>query len=275
MWRRFIDFILDMGLDFSETAISKFVAFLYEEGLKYNSIQVYLAAIARGLEARKLPDTTKSPLVGRMILGAKKLTFSRDIRKPITENLLRSIIKVLERLVFTSYEVHLYWAVFTWAFGAGLRVSEYTESKVVDHNLHMSSIDSIWLDGELAYRITFRSYKCCPDEFPDFVLVKNEDVFLCPVASMWHYLNRRPPGDGPLFLTPNGPLKRRDVENVLEKACVLLGWNKTCYHSHSFRIGRATMWAQQGYNEMQIQAMGRWKSDAFKRYIRPAQVVLR
>ena len=275
MWRRFIDFILDMGLDFSDTAISKFVAFLFEEGLKYNSIQIYLAAVARGLEARKLLDTTKSPLVARMIVGAKKLTFSRDIRKPITEELLKALTQALEYLVFSSYEVHLYWAVFTWAFGAGLRVSEYTESKLVDHNLHMSSIDSIWLDGALAYRITFRSYKSCPDQFPDYVLTKHEDLALCPVASMWHYLRRRPLGDGPLFLTPKGPLQRKDVEFVLAKACDLLKWNRVCYHSHSFRIGRATLWAQQGYNEMQIQSMGRWKSDAFRRYIRPATVVLR
>ncbi len=71
MWHRFIDFILDVDLDFSEVAISKYVAFLFEANLKYNSIQVYLAAIAAGLQVRSLPDTTKSPLVARMISGTK------------------------------------------------------------------------------------------------------------------------------------------------------------------------------------------------------------
>ena len=59
----------------ADMPISKVVAFLYEEGFNYNSTQIHMAAVARGLEARKLPDTTKSPLVVHMIVGAKKPTF--------------------------------------------------------------------------------------------------------------------------------------------------------------------------------------------------------
>ena len=126
MWRRFMEFILDMGLDFSDVAVAKYVAYLFESGLKHNTIQCHLVAISHGLCAKKLPDTTKSYLVARMVLGAKKLTFSKDIRKPFTEQMIISIVKALPYLVFSSYEIHLYWAVFAWAFGAGLRVSEYT-----------------------------------------------------------------------------------------------------------------------------------------------------
>jgi hypothetical protein len=37
---------------------------------------------------------------------------------------------------------------------------------------------------------------------------------------------------------------------------------------HSFRIGAATAAAIQGASDEDIQRMGRWKSQAFKRYIR-------
>lgn len=40
------------------------------------------------------------------------------------------------------------------------------------------------------------------------------------------------------------------------------------YKGHSFRIGAATHAAQVGFSENAIQNMGRWKSDAVKRYIR-------
>lgn len=40
------------------------------------------------------------------------------------------------------------------------------------------------------------------------------------------------------------------------------------YKGHSFRIGAATHEAQVGISENAIQNMGRWKSDAVKRYIR-------
>ena len=262
-------------MDFTDVAIAKYVAYLFECGLKYNTIQCHLVAIAHGLNAKKLPDTTKSYLVARMVLGAKKLTFSRDIRKPFTEQMIVSIVKALPYLVFSSYEIHLYWAVLAWAFGAGLRVSEYTQSKTVDHNIHYSSIDTVAVDGELAFRVTFRSFKSCPDQFPDFILIQNDNISLCPVSSMVSYLERRPQGDGPLFLTPKGPLERKDVEQLIAKACDLFRWSKTCYHTHSLRIGRATLWAKQGYNAVQIQNMGRWKSDAFLRYIRPEVIYLR
>ena len=36
----------------------------------------------------------------------------------------------------------------------------------------------------------------------------------------------------------------------------------------SFRIGAATYAAEQGISDTKIRHMGRWKSDAFKKYIR-------
>ncbi|RXN33881.1 poly [Labeo rohita] len=40
------------------------------------------------------------------------------------------------------------------------------------------------------------------------------------------------------------------------------------FSSHSFRIGAATTAAQKGLSQQQIQALGRWSSEAFKSYIR-------
>ena len=37
--------------------------------------------------------------------------------------------------------------------------------------------------------------------------------------------------------------------------------------SHSFRNGVATSMSQAGYSDDEIMAMGRWRSDAFLRYV--------
>ncbi|XP_074657153.1 uncharacterized protein LOC141910317 [Tubulanus polymorphus] len=46
------------------------------------------------------------------------------------------------------------------------------------------------------------------------------------------------------------------------------GFDVASYTSHSFRIGAATNAATNGVPEPVIRELGRWKSDAFKRYIR-------
>jgi len=46
------------------------------------------------------------------------------------------------------------------------------------------------------------------------------------------------------------------------------------FSSHSFRIGAATVAAQRGIPDHQIQLMGRWTSNAYQLYIRtPADVL--
>ena len=46
------------------------------------------------------------------------------------------------------------------------------------------------------------------------------------------------------------------------------GFDDRRIKGHSFRIGAATTAASLGFTEDQIQRMGRWRSDAVKKYIR-------
>ncbi len=89
------------------------------------------------------------------------------------------------------------------------------------------------------------------------------------------YEGRYPPP--PLFVKLGGgnqPLKYRDIDQMLNRICTFRTWNRNLFHTHSFRIGRATSWAQLGFTNEQILNMGRWRSDAYKKYIRPSMVLL-
>ena len=54
------------------------------------------------------------------------------------------------------------------------------------------------------------------------------------------------------------------LNNILQEA----GLNANHYNTHSFRIGAATSAQDSGISDANIQMLGRWKSDAYKLYIR-------
>ena len=63
---------------------------------------------------------------------------------------------------------------------------------------------------------------------------------------------------------------RNDFNKELRRALLFCDIDPTTFKSHSFRIGAATTAAQLGMSDSQIMTLGRWKSDAFKQYIRCA-----
>jgi hypothetical protein len=86
---------------------------------------------------------------------------------------------------------------------------------------------------------------------------------------MWEYCKMRGKANGPLFMfQDNTPISRHMFSNQLQISLTFLGYDTKFYQSHSFGIG-AAIWAKsRGVSDDQIQLCGRWKSDAYKTYIR-------
>ena len=72
------------------------------------------------------------------------------------------------------------------------------------------------------------------------------------------------------FLNCDGSLvKRSQLVHIMKHQLASLAYDPALYNTHSFRIGRATDLATKGYSEAQIAIRGRWKSNAYKKYIKP------
>ena len=85
----------------------------------------------------------------------------------------------------------------------------------------------------------------------------------------WLYFSFRGLFDGPLFCTIDGlPIQRKLFDEILATVLHHFGIDSTKHKGRSFRIGVATFAAESGFSDAQIRAMGCWKSDAFKKYIR-------
>ena len=274
-WKIFIEFLLDQDFDMSLDPLCHFVEYLYLRDFKYNSIKSVLSGIAHGLKIRFLPDFTKHYIVSCIMRGIKNTSFAPDIRLPFTEDHVKQIIHICREGIDDIYLRFLYATLFAWAFHACLRASEYTEGKYTDHVLKLGDIERFSMGGQGAYRIMFKTFKHSPSSFPDLILHATDDYDTCPVALMDIYLSLRETGEPsePIFVDSQGALSRQTVSDNLRKILPHLGLPASKYQLHSFRIGRATCWAEAGYSALQIRAMGRWFSDAFNKYIR-TQVVL-
>ena len=82
------------------------------------------------------------------------------------------------------------------------------------------------------------------------------------------YLLLRGEAPGPLFIWQGGSnVNSSFFSEHLNKSLSWAGIPTTIYKGHRFRIGRATTVVMAGVSDEDIQRMGRWKSQAFKKYI--------
>ena len=74
---------------------------------------------------------------------------------------------------------------------------------------------------------------------------------------------------GPLFTFKSvHPVSHSFVAAQLKHAIEFIGLDSSKYLGHSFRIGAATEATKNGLPENVIQQLGRWQSNAVRRYIR-------
>ena len=94
---------------------------------------------------------------------------------------------------------------------------------------------------------------------------------ICPVVAVLAYIAVRPPFQGPLFIyRDSSPLTRFDLVTCTSICHALSGSGLPLdsFTGHSFRIGAATSAALAGLPDSLIQTLGRWRSSAFRAYIR-------
>ena len=145
---------------------------------------------------------------------------------------------------------------------------------------HSSTQDVIFYPtmDEAAYMTIRRKYsKTDPFGKGHAVTMHATNTLTCPVQAMRHYLKLRSyHAQSPLFLLADGTaLSHFKFFTSLRCLLTKVGLRAELYAGHSFRIGAATTAAAAGLLDRLIQAMGRWSSECYKRYIRLTKTSLR
>lgn len=123
---------------------------------------------------------------------------------------------------------------------------------------------------QIGFALTMESFKHSKGQ-PHVLYVEGnkEDYTVCPVQALWTYFQVRKPSSGPLFTFMSGTSVSRKY--FLEQLCLSLNWcglDSKQYKGLSFRIGAAITAFTKRISDQKIKGMGRWSSDAFKKYIR-------
>ena len=180
------------------------------------------------------------------------------------------MINTAAQVAGSQYQIQRFKAMCSLAFHAFLRVGEITSSGNCNPPLQYHQLSKLLDPSQkvVALKVTFHDFKHHNNQRPFSLTVHSQTAF-CPVRILLDYLALRGNRPGALFITLDGaPVTRSAFTDQLALAIQLCGLDPSRYKGHSFRIGAASHAAERGMSDAQIRILGRWKSNAFHRYIR-------
>ena len=255
-----------------------FATYLAGQGLTWQTIKVYLAAI------RHLHLTLGFPFPGlegplprlQLLLRGVRRISSRTHwprpRLPITPNILRRVYSHLSSQPCT-WDRRMLWAAMCVCFFGFLRSGEVCtpSPSEFDPSTHLAPSD-VSLDSREApsrVYVQIKASKTDPFHTGVTIVLGATGRDLCPVAALTPYLALREPSPGPLFHFQNGSyLTRARFVTEVRQLLSTTGLLASAYSGHSFWIGAATTAALAGVEDHTIQTLGRWQSSAYLLYIR-------
>lgn len=248
-------------------AVVSFIAFCFQKGYASSSITSALSAISYIHKMHNLEDPSAAFVVRKLLHGAAKLRPSNDQRAPVTKSILHQLVLSSPHVSICYYNNVLTAAMYLLAFHAFLRIGEIAVTKASQSN-SVLQLNQLSVNTEEC-TVVFHSYKHYQGPPVSLVISAHAGSPFCPVQAIKSYLAVRRNSPGPLFIFPGGtPVSKSFFGDQLKKSLAWAGLSNSSYKGHSFRIGAATTAAMQGVADEEIQRMGRWKSQAFKKYIR-------
>lgn len=264
------------NLPISTSCLALFISYLCARQLAPATITTYVSAISYFHKLKGVNDPSKAFLI-RKLLTALGRRSSSDIRLPITKNALQELVRSLTHTNSSGWQRSLFKSMFLLAFHGFFRIGELAAKsaqlavKVLQHG----DIQFLSRRGEvIQVKITITQFKHNTMNRPfDIIIDRIELPDFCPVRALQDYLRLRGNKPGPLFCQPD--LKAVTVSQFnteLQRCLTFCGLDHNSYKGHIFRIGAACHAAERGLSDTQIRTLGRWKSDAFKIYIRPTSM---
>lgn len=262
----------------STISMARFIAFCKQsKGMKHNSITTMVAGLSyfHRLWGYRSPATT---FLIRYLLKATKVNNFPDKRLPITIPILLQLLHSVSVQMPSKYDQLLVRTMFLVAYFGLLRIGEFTKTRLGSSNcLQRHQISFKLVSGKLtSARLHFMHYKHSNGSEQSVPLSRSENKQLCPVRNLYKYYSKSTDSTGPLFKHKCGfPVSDSYFRATLKSCLKYAGLDSSKYTPHSFGIVGATYAHDRQYTATQIKGLGCWRSDSYRKYIRPKEKGIR
>ena len=279
-WKLYNTFSIDIfgqsacPLPLPPSNLAIFIAYLHQHNYASSTVNTYVSALGYIHRLAGVDDPTKVFFIMEMLKGYGKVGARFDTRLPITVSILERMCTNCTLVLDCEYIACMFKAMCTTAFYAFMRIGEITATKQAHDVIQLSQVTMLsTASGFIAsVKLTFHQFKHHYNQPPVSIIIPRQ-AGVCPVENLLRYFSLRGSAPGPLFQHLTGvPVNRTEFDEWLARVITHCRLDSTKYKGHSFRIGAASHAAACGYSDSQIRLLGRWKSDAFKRYIRLASL---
>jgi site-specific recombinase XerD len=262
MYQGFTRKIGEIAIPSKPKTIELFLSYLFE--IKKGSFARRAKAAISYIHIKNgMNDPTKTDTILKLVKSIEKnwaiMHRKKQIRKPFPLSALINWCKNLN-----SSERIMKAALVSIGFRGMLRPSELS-------NLNTNSVQVY--NGKLKIKLGITKTDRTGDEYPTIIdSCRNKSI--CPVYllnKMMLERNKEKLNKKNLFILNGRPLNYTHINNIVKEMAKESGFTEGM-SGHSLRIGGATQAAHTGVSELDIMCIGRWKSDSFRRYIRPIAV---
>lgn len=280
------DLDCELSLPFSKSDTLMFIGWILSKKLKSSTASKYLSGIrtwhlANGWDEPMLRD----PLVKQVLDGAANFDKlqqkeKKDRRLPMTIVAMKLLNKLISKQYWPKEKKTRVWFTACLAWAGSFRIHEILsrQKRKFDPTTTLIGkrfkIKQVNIDDQRTEIISV--FLRCPKEDKSgkgvTLEIFKDETFMCPSKAWYDW---RKTCSFPL--DPNKPLIReasgsaytgkafqKDLTTAMGPTIAKMGRGK--FSTHSFRAGKATELAKNGFSEEQIKRTGRWHSDAYLSY---------
>lgn len=259
---KFIKFCTELKLGlpggYRDGSVELWLSKLRKEGAAYSTIRSHLSALRHHCIRYDIEARLDSSRIRLLLKGIKRDSGEQASKAAVTISHLKRLIDTSRRILdlrrHTKFE-----AMATVAFFGFLRPSEFCVTKA-GHYIKWKNVKFSKRGNDV--KIALSSFK--HSTVGGLIYLNSRESSICPVECLKRYRKKFEGAHGEALFEITLEEFQKTLEMVRKGAGI-----RTLLTPHCFRHGGATWAGKQGWTDARIRTHGRWKSDAFKKYVRP------